>query len=104
MAERPADPCLWRAATAEARPPGAGDRIPAVALCAGRRRHPIRSAKKSAVVTQQPVDGLVVDKDKQDCIASAQGPVRESMLKSEAWDNGDNDGRNMACRVRDGER
>lgn len=73
------------------------------ALC-GPPPPPDPTGQKNAVVTQQPVDGLVVDKDKQDCIASAQGSVRESMLKSEAWDNGDNEGRNMARWVRDGER
>jgi hypothetical protein len=61
------------------------------------------TGKTSATVTQHPIDGLVMDEKNQDCVASDPGPVRESVAKSEAWDNRDNQGRNLARWVRDGE-
>jgi hypothetical protein len=63
------------------------------------------TGEKSAVVTDKLIAGLVIDKDKQDCIASAQGPVRVSVRASEAW-GGDEDhrGRDFARWIRDGDR
>jgi hypothetical protein len=43
-------------------------------------------------VTQQPIPGLVINKDHSDCTASAKGPVLVSVRESEAW-GGDTDGR-----------
>src|SRR5665213_2095557 len=45
------------------------------ALC-GPPPKPDPTGEKSAVISDQLIAGLVADKDKQDCIASAQGPVR----------------------------
>ena len=64
---------------------------------------PDPTGKTSSMVTLQPIEGLVIDKEGQDCVASARDPVRESVGKSEAWDGQDQQGRNMARWVRDGE-
>jgi hypothetical protein len=74
-----------------------------VAQC-GPPPPPDPSGQRSAVGTLHPIDGLVMDAKNQDCVASAQGPVRESVAKSEAWDGDDSQGRNMARWVRDGDR
>jgi hypothetical protein len=73
------------------------------ALC-GPPPKPDPTGEKSAVVTDQPIAGLVVDKDKQDCIASAQGPVRAAVAQSEAWNGDDNGGRDTARWIRDGDK
>lgn len=63
------------------------------------------TGEKSAVVSDQLIAGLVADKDKQDCTASAQGPVRASVAQSEAWnDTDDNGGRDHARWIRDGDK
>ncbi len=63
------------------------------------------TGEKSAVVTDQLIAGLVIDKDKQDCTASAQGPVRAAVTQSEAWnDADDNGGRDTARWIRDGDK
>jgi hypothetical protein len=59
------------------------------------------------MVTRHPIDGLVIDKKNHDCIASDPGPVRVSVTKSEAWNDADakeNEGRDRAKWVRDGEK
>jgi hypothetical protein len=73
------------------------------ALC-GPPPAPDPTGEKSAVLTDRPFDGLVLDAQHQDCVASAQGPVRVSARESEGW-GGDEDhrGRDHARWVRDGE-
>jgi hypothetical protein len=59
------------------------------------------------MLTRHPIDGLVIDRKNHDCVASEPGPVRVSVEKSEAWsDTGakDDEGRDRARWVRDGER
>ena len=74
------------------------------ALC-GPPPPPDPTGEKSAVMTEAPIEGLVMDKDQQDCVASDQGPVRVSVQKSEHWgDGGDSQGRDHAHWIRDGER
>jgi len=74
------------------------------ALC-GPPPAPDPTGEKSAVVTDKPIAGLVIDKDKQDCIASAQGPVLISVKASEAWGGDEADrGRDTARWVRDGDK
>jgi hypothetical protein len=74
------------------------------ALC-GPPPPPDPTGQKSTVMTQAPIEGLVMDKDQQDCVASDQGPVRVSVQKSEHWgDGGDSQGRDHAHWIRDGER
>ncbi len=73
------------------------------ALC-GPPPKPDPTGEKSAVVSDQPIAGLVIDKDKQDCTASAQGPVRVAVAQSEAWAGNDNGGRDTARWIRDGDR
>jgi hypothetical protein len=62
------------------------------------------SGKNDPLTTTQPLEGLVMDPAKHDCIASAPGPVRESVRLSEAWLGTDQEGRDRARWVRDGER
>lgn len=57
----------------------------------------------SQTVTAHPIDGLVIDKENHDCIASAPGPVRVSARESEAWTDADELCRDRARWVRDGE-
>ena len=73
------------------------------ALC-GPPPPPDPTGEKSTTATQQPIAGLIVDKDHDDCIASAKGPVLVSVGKSEVW-GGDSDGRGRdhARWVRDGD-
>jgi hypothetical protein len=73
------------------------------ALC-GPPPAPDPTGEKSAVLSDRPIAGLVADKDKQDCIASAQGPVLASVKQSEAWADKDSRGRDTARWVRDGDR
>jgi hypothetical protein len=74
------------------------------ALC-GPPPKPDPTGEKSAVISDQLIAGLVADKDKQDCIASAQGPVRVAVVQSEALGGDeDNRGRNTAHWVRDGDK
>jgi hypothetical protein len=74
------------------------------ALC-GPPPKPDPTGEKSAVITDQLIAGLVADKDKQDCIASAQGPVRVAVVQSEALGGDeDNRGRDTAHWVRDGDK
>jgi hypothetical protein len=56
------------------------------------------------ITTQHPLEGLAMDPAKHDCIASAPGPVRESVRLSETWLGTDQEGRDRARWVRDGER
>jgi hypothetical protein len=72
------------------------------ALC-GPPPPPDPTGQHGGVVTLQPIEGLVMDEKNQDCVASAQGPVRESARKSEAWNDQDSQGRNLARWVRDSE-
>jgi hypothetical protein len=65
---------------------------------------PDGSDSSDGVMTQQPIEGLVVDAAKHDCVASAQAPVLVSVQKSEAWNGDANMGRDHARWVRDGER
>ena len=59
---------------------------------------------KGGFVTRHPIEGLKVDEKLQDCVASAQGPVQASVKLSEAWnDKDDNEGRDRARWVREGE-
>jgi hypothetical protein len=74
------------------------------ALC-GPPPAPDPTGEKSAAVTDKLLAGLVVDKDNQDCIAIAQGPVRVSARASEAWGGDeDNRDRDTVRWVRDGDR
>jgi hypothetical protein len=73
------------------------------ALC-GPPPPPDPTGEKSAVVSDKLFAGLVVDKDHQDCIASAQDPVRVSARASEAWGGDEDDrGRDTVRWVRDGD-
>jgi hypothetical protein len=62
------------------------------------------SGEHDPTTTRQPIEGLVLDPSARDCVASAQGPVRESVRLSEAWSGADPQGRDRARWVRDGER
>jgi len=73
-----------------------------MALC-GPPPPPDPTGEHDATTTRQPIDGLLMDASKHDCVASAQGPVRESVRRSEAWSR-DDKGRDRALWVRDGER
>ena len=74
-----------------------------LALC-GPPPPPDPTGEHDSTTTRQPIDGLVMDTSKHDCVASAQGPVRESVRRSEAWSGEDNQGRDRARWIRDGER
>ncbi len=59
------------------------------------------------MLTRHPIDGLVLDRKNHNCVASAPAPVRVSAQQSEAWNDADakdNEGRDRARWVRDGER
>ncbi|HEX4196698.1 MAG TPA: hypothetical protein VHZ26_04585 [Caulobacteraceae bacterium] len=73
------------------------------ALC-GPPAPPDPTGQQPPAVTQQPIAGLVIDKDHHDCTASAKGPVLAAVKASEAW-GGDADGRGRdhARWVRDGD-
>jgi hypothetical protein len=75
-----------------------------LALCGPPPKPDPTSDESAAVVSDQLFAGLVVDKDKQDCIASAQGPVRVAVARSEALNGDDNGGRDTARWIRDGDR
>jgi hypothetical protein len=73
------------------------------ALC-GPPPPPDPKGQRATAATQQPIDGMVMNKDDQNCVASGPTPVRESVQKSEAWDAKDpGQESNLARWVRDGE-
>jgi hypothetical protein len=74
-----------------------------LALC-GPPPPPDPTGEHSGATTRQPIDGLALDPSTHNCVASAQGPVRESVRRSEAWSAPDPQGRDRARWVRDGER
>jgi hypothetical protein len=78
-----------------------------LALC-GPPPAPDPTGAHSTVATQAPLDGLVVDKKLENCVASTQGPVRTSVKLSEAWNDADEknakDHGDRAHWVRDGEK
>jgi hypothetical protein len=71
------------------------------ALC-GPPPPPDPTGQTSAVTTQAPIAGLVMDKDQQDCVASDPEPVRASVGMSEQWAAPDDgQGRDRARWIRD---
>jgi hypothetical protein len=73
------------------------------AMC-GPPPPPDPTGERDATTTLQPIAGLVLDPSTHNCVATAQGPVRESVRLSEAWSVADPQGRDRARWVRDGER
>jgi len=73
-----------------------------LALCGPPPPDP--TGEHDSTTTREPIGGLVMDASKHDCVASAQGPVQESVRRSEAWSGDDNQGRDRARWIRDGER
>jgi hypothetical protein len=64
---------------------------------------PDPTGQQNGVTTRQPIEGLVLDAKGQDCVASAQGPVRVSVRESEAWEDASDHSHDLARWVRDGE-
>jgi hypothetical protein len=75
-----------------------------LALCGPPPKPDPTSDKSAAILSDQMFAGLVATKDKQDCIASAQGPVRAAVAQSEALNGDNNEGRDTARWIRDGDR
>jgi hypothetical protein len=55
-------------------------------------------------LTLQPIEGVTPDKDNSNCVALTPAPIRVSAVRSEAWREKGDDGRDRAHWIRDGER
>jgi hypothetical protein len=55
-------------------------------------------------LTLQLIEGLTIDKDNANCVATTPAPIRVSAARSDAWRDKSDDGRDHAHWVRDGEK